>query len=180
MRKHLRYYLLSFSAPILGIIVLYILGKSYKYKIQGFKAGMIYGLWHGEMFPLIFPFRGKRKRIYVLISKTFDGDILARVLRFFGFNIIRISSSIYPSEVAEIKEKILSGYGIVFALDGPVGPRAYAKRGADYFSNFAKKPLLMVKVNANKKWKFPVWDEFIIPYPFSRIEISFSENPFCN
>ncbi len=178
MKKRLRYYLLSFSAPILSIIVLYILGKSYRYKIQGFKAGMIYGLWHGEMFPLIFPFRGKG--IYVLISKGFDGDILARVLKFFGFNIIRISSPIYPSEVAEIKGKILSGYGIVFALDGPVGPRLYVKRGANYFSNFIKKPLLMVKVNVDKKWKFPVWDGFIIPYPFSSIKISFLEKPFFN
>ena len=152
MRKHLKYYFLSFSAPILGIIAVEILGRTYRYKIKNFFQDAIFGVWHGEMFPLIFPFR--KKRIYVIITKGSDGDILARVLRFFGYNIIRISYPIKQSEIMQIKTKIQSGYGIVFALDGPEGPAFQAKRGAFYFSRTMGKPLKMVKVIAEKNGNF--------------------------
>ena len=172
-RRHLKYSLLLYSAPILGIIAIEILGRTYRYKIKNFAQNVIFGIWHGEMFPLIFPFR--KEKIYVIITKGFDGDILARVLRFFGYNIIRISYPIKMSEIGKIKTKIQSGYGMVFALDGPKGPAFQPKRGAFYFSGILKRPLKIVKVVAEKRWNFPVWDGFMIPHPFANVEIKMEE-----
>ena len=177
MKVSWKYYLKLYSSAFLGIVALRILGWTYRYRIVGFKNNMIYGIWHGDMFPLIFAFRNKW--IYVIVDRGIDGDILGIVLHHFGFRTLRISVPIKHSEWESISEIIKKNQGIVVAMDGPKGPAYTPKKGIFRLYAYAKYKVIFANVNMQAKWTIPVWDRFKIPFPFSRIEVVFkNEIPY--
>ena len=94
--RYLKYFLKLYSGALSGIVALRILGITYRYEVSGFQKGMLYGIWHGSMFPLIYLFRNKG--INVIVNEGIDGDILAIVLKHYGFNPIRVSTPITHNE----------------------------------------------------------------------------------
>ena len=59
---------------------------------EGQKAGPeIYCFWHQCVLPCAFYFRGSGA--VILISQSFDGELITRILRLFGFDAVRGSSS---------------------------------------------------------------------------------------
>jgi len=68
-----------------------------------------------------FIFRGSGA--VILISKSFDGELITRILRMFGFDAVRGSSSRGAREgLLGLAHIIESGRTAIFTADGPRGP----------------------------------------------------------
>ena len=67
----------------------------------------------------------------ILISRSFDGELITRMLRMFGFDAVRGSSSRSGREgLLGLKHVIESGAPAIFTADGPRGPDISDQDGA--------------------------------------------------
>src|SRR5260370_34352784 len=82
--------------------LLWVVGLTWRYRViaeegvtpvlSGQKAGSeIYCFWHQCVLPCTMYFR--RSHAVILISRSFDGELITRILRMFGFDAVRGSSS---------------------------------------------------------------------------------------
>lgn len=131
--------------------------------------------WHQQPFIGIRLFRRYRKYFpSVMVSKSTDGDIGARVVEAVGTFPVRGSSS--RDGGAAMKEMILRLRQTRFAahvLDGPRGPAGVAKAGAIAIASGADAAILPTYVTADRAWYAKSWDKFMVPKPFARVTVNF-------
>jgi len=60
-------------------------------------------------------------------------------------------------------------------VDGPTGPLGVVKPGLLLIAQASGMPIVPVITSAEKKWVFNSWDRFMVPKPFSRVIIRFSD-----
>jgi lysophospholipid acyltransferase (LPLAT)-like uncharacterized protein len=111
-------------------------------------------------------------KIAALISASKDGAFLSGILRLFGVQPVRGSSSRRgPQALREMVAWGERGYDLTITPDGPRGP---CYRVADGVTSLAQLTgLTIVPVAFNLSWKISVksWDRFQIPLPFGCCEI---------
>ncbi len=120
------------------------------------------------------PFQKERNRSFD--SKSKDGDLLARLLKHWDYNVVRGSSS----EGGDVALGIMVDYAknessIAVTPDGPRGPARKLKAGAVITSKKSGLPLTLVGIGFQKKRKLKSWDNFEIPLPFSKAKVIYSE-----
>ncbi len=132
----------------------------------------ILAFWHEVLALAAWHFRGTG--YHTLTSYSFDGEMAARVIRYYGLNAVRGSSSRGGSEALQQMTTAL-GLGIVigFTLDGPKGPRREAKPGVAILAARAQVPIVPTVFFVSNAWRLRSWDRFVIPKPFSRIICAF-------
>ncbi len=144
------------------------------------KEPFIVAFWHGEL--LMQPFLYKKIRnshpIAVMISEHFDGELIAKTIKSFGFTTIRGSSRRGGAKVliAAVK-KLRQGYDIAITPDGPKGPRLSVASGIVALSQKTGAKIVPFSYKASAFWQLQSWDRFIIPKPFSTIVFRVGE-PF--
>jgi lysophospholipid acyltransferase (LPLAT)-like uncharacterized protein len=136
----------------------------------------IYALWHDQL--LLSPFTWQTKnRIDILISKHKDGDIIADLVKYHGFNSIRGSTN-NPSKVKEkntissirkIIKTLKANVSIGITPDGPRGPRHKVSEGTINIARISNKKILPMALAYKEQWVLNTWDKFIIPKPFNKI-----------
>lgn len=127
-------------------------------------------LWHDELFPLIYLKR--QLKIIAIVSKSRDGDLLARVLQYMGLETARGSSSRGGVDALRATLKRMhDGLCACITVDGPKGPRHKAKKGAIFLAQQAKAPIVPVRIFMNQTKQFNSWDRFQLPIPFSKIRM---------
>lgn len=136
---------------------------------------MIFGLWHGEFFPLMYMRR--HWKLSVLVSRSKDGEFIAKVLEALGFATFRGSSSRGGAEALlhaakDIRE---TGRHACITLDGPRGPRHKAKDGFIFLATNAPAWVVPLRAFMPKAKVFRSWDKFRLPLPFSKVEVVFGE-----
>ncbi|HEV7426367.1 MAG TPA: DUF374 domain-containing protein [Thermoanaerobaculia bacterium] len=87
-----------------------------------------------------------------IISRSKDGEIVSGVLRFYGAETAR-GSSTRGGEVAlrEILRAIQAGKNIAFTPDGPKGPSQVVKDGIIYVASVSGIPVVPFAIAAKKK-----------------------------
>lgn len=140
----------------------------------------VVAFWHGEMLPIWKAFSsisGIAKQGVVSLSK--DGEMLANLLKYWGFELIRGSSSRNSKETLQDAVDKAKTSIIFITPDGPRGPEKKFKNGAAVIAFRASVPIYLVRANvSHKKIFLKSWDKFILPYPFSKIDIHISEKYF--
>jgi lysophospholipid acyltransferase (LPLAT)-like uncharacterized protein len=137
--------------------------------------GLIYASWHQRFFPGI-TFFSTRKPIAIIVSKSLDGEMIARVVRALGWHPVRGSSSRGGKEaLAEIKRLGTSGFRVGHIVDGPRGPFGVIKPGLIRIAQFTGMPIVPTITSARHRWIFNSWDRFMVPKPFSRVIIRFGK-----
>ncbi|MDR1418000.1 MAG: DUF374 domain-containing protein [Endomicrobium sp.] len=128
----------------------------------------IYTFWHGNSFPMLMS--NQNRNIVIMVSLSKDGQMLADLLKKFGFLTVRGSSSKGGGRaLIEIIKYARNGYSLAFASDGPKGPYHKLKSGVVYTAQKTNMPLL--PINCSPKYKIVLkkaWDKTIIPLPFSK------------
>ncbi len=157
--------------------IINLLSKTWRIKINGEFPGKpaIIAFWHGFMLPAWKVFEDKGPFGVVSLSK--DGQLLSSLLTKWGFRLIRGSSSKGGKEVlGEILAAAGNNY-VLITPDGPHGPRYQMKAGAVVASHKSGVPLYLcgIKIKNAKTFK-KSWDHFVLPLPFSSIEINFSHS----
>ncbi len=128
--------------------------------------------WHGSM---LVPWWLLRNRgAAALVSMSRDGEILARVLSAWGYDVLRGSSSRGGKEaMAAMRGVLNAGSLLCVTPDGPRGPACEMKMGAVRAAQTTGAPLLCMAATASRHWNLRSWDNFEIPLPFSRVRVEF-------
>ncbi|WP_104697507.1 MULTISPECIES: lysophospholipid acyltransferase family protein [unclassified Helicobacter] len=141
--------------------------------------------WHGEFLMLPFAYLKLRKqpKIFVITSKHFHGELIARVCHCFGFKTIRGSTNYNGVDRGGMKvllesfKKLKQGWDMGITPDGPKGPYHSIASGVIVMGQKTGIPLSAFRVKSQSFWELKTWDRFQIPKPFSKIEFFLSQ-PF--
>lgn len=108
-----------------------------------------------------------------LISPSVDGDIGVMIVSRFGGTSIRGSTTHTGARALRDYYDALTKQGVSPSItpDGPKGPRFVFKPGAILLSQMSQRPILPMAFAASRAWLI-AWDQFVIPWPFSRIAIA--------
>lgn len=149
-----------------------ILRKTYRYSISGdsFQGKRcVYLLWHQNMIALLL-LRAYEDNV-VVISASFDGELIAAPSRMFGYIPARGSSSKKAVSLLKSMLGLAKEHSIAITPDGPKGPKYVIKDGAFFLAYMSKIPIIPISVKTGSKWQFNSWDQYIIPKPFSKIDV---------
>ena len=156
---------------------------TWRYRVEGeerlqeqLAAGeriVLYG-WHGRMLPAA-PYL-HRYRPIVMVSKSRDGELLARIVERLGFRTVRASSSRggvrgLLQMIRAVREGALAGH----VVDGPRGPAEVIKPGLLMLAQRSEARLVPVHLVADWSWQAPSWDRMLVPFPGSRVRLRFGE-----
>ena len=140
------------------------------------KERLLYVFWHGRQFLLVWYIQRKNP-ISLLSSLSSDGEIQARILAKFGYNIVRGSSAKGGVlGLLGLKERVLSGYDIGLAADGPKGPAYLVKDGVVFLAK--KLNMWIVPITSSSHPCFlmkKAWDEYLLPAPGAKAIIKFGK-----
>jgi lysophospholipid acyltransferase (LPLAT)-like uncharacterized protein len=132
--------------------------------------GFIYAFWHGRQAFLVYLHQGDQLR--QLVSKSKDGELIARICHSFGIATIRGSSSRRGAgALLELVSEVERGGWVAVTPDGPKGPLRKVQNGVLVLAQKTGAPIVPVAYGARRTWIFKSWDEFIVPKPFNRISM---------
>ena len=124
--------------------------------------------WHMHIISAFFC--RWRKPITVMLSRSKDGELIARCVRWFQAESVRGSSTRGGSSALRaIIREAGDGKNIAFTPDGPKGPPRVAKEGTVYAAQITGLPIVPLAIAATKKKLLRSWDGTMIPLPFSRL-----------
>ena len=142
---------------------------------------IIWVFWHEDLFGILTAFmRTRPGRPAVMISRSRDGEKLARVIAPLGLVPIRGSSSRGAVRgLIELKKWLTQSDETLpmaaLALDGPRGPRRQAKPGAVMLGRQSGALLVPVAFHSSRRWVFGSWDRTRLPKPFASLRIHLGE-----
>lgn len=128
----------------------------------------VYAFWHRCLLVCAYRFRGMG--IAILISQSFDGELIARTVERLGFRAVRGSSSRGGSTGLRGMERAFrDGCRCAFTADGPRGPAMVAKPGTGQMAELVGVPVGVFYALPDRAWELRSWDRFLIPKPFARV-----------
>lgn len=131
----------------------------------------IYAMWHAHEC-CIFGLKGK-DNINILISRSVDGEIIARASEKLGFQTVRGSKGKKGSVEATMKliEKLKENQDVAIMVDGPSGPNRKVKEGVVKIAKMSGAPIVpVVWYSPDFNFiKIPSWDKFTYPFGYARL-----------
>lgn len=165
-----------------GIVVMKLLARTWRIRVVGYEGTrdarrkgepLIFALWHGELFPLLWQHRDEGAK--VLISEHRDGEIVARAALALGFGTVRGSTTRGGGRaLLEMVRVLKEGGEIAVTPDGPKGPAHRYAPGVLVVAQRSGVPIVCVGLHASRGWRLNSWDRFLIPKPFARITVAYS------
>ena len=128
-------------------------------------------VWHGR---LLFPswYIRHHTTLHIISSRHADSEILAHILRHWGYGLIRGSTKKGGLRVIKEMTEIFKTGGIIAVTnDGPKGPSRIAKSGSIGLAIKNNVKIITVTGSATKFWQMKSWDRFMLPKPFGKIQI---------
>ncbi len=166
-----------------GSLVLTALLRSARIRISGYeryaplaraRQPVVFLLWHGRLLPCTYSRRGEG--IAALISQHRDGEYISRIVRGWGFEPVRGSSTRGGSgAMRKLVRHIQGGRSVAITPDGPRGPRQKMKTGALLVAQLSGAPIVPVSAGAGRAWWFGGWDRFLVPQPFAPVHVVYGE-----
>jgi len=135
-----------------------------------------FAFWHCCLLASACRFRNKD--IAILISRSFDGELIARTVEHLGFIAIRGSSSRGgATALRSMAEAYNQGHRCAFTADGPKGPARIAKPGPVQLAQLVgAKWLGAFHAQPDSFWQLKSWDKFMIPKPFTTITFTWPQH----
>ena len=82
---------------------------------------------------------------------------------------------IYGRAPVETGRGLREGGGASFAIDGPRGPRFRVQPGCVIAASKTGAPLVPIGFECRSKKRLRSWDRFVLPWPFTRVQVIFGE-----
>ena len=134
----------------------------------------VYALWHRCLLACAWRFRNNG--VSILISRSFDGELIARTVERLGFIAIRGSSSRDGTVgLRNLQRAYLDGHYCAITADGPRGPRFQSKMGPIKLAHMTGVPIRVFHVQPERFWALRSWDRFMLPKPFTRVVVSWAK-----
>jgi lysophospholipid acyltransferase (LPLAT)-like uncharacterized protein len=148
----------------------------------GHAEPVIFAYWHNRMLAVPFAYlrhyvplvrSGRRKGAVVLISHNEDARLISAVMRRFGIGVVKGSSSRGgATALRELTECVRSGLDVNITPDGPRGPVYRLGSGLVFLAQTTSAPVLPIRVEYARCIRFKSWDGYMVPLPFSRIDMT--------
>lgn len=123
--------------------------------------------WHSRF--VLMPYCYPGPRIVVLSSHHRDAEALVRILRKFGIEQARGSStSGGATGMRQILRKVEEGCDVGLTPDGPRGPRRRVQPGVVAVARFTGLPIIPVTFSAAPARRLRSWDRTLLPKLFSK------------
>ena len=167
--------------PRIAAAVIRLLGATLRYRdvnAPGVPVGIeipgpvVFAFWHRTL--LVCAHRFRNKGIAILISQSFDGELIARTVEHLGFHPVRGSSSRGgASGLRNMAQAYNEGHRCAFTADGPRGPNMVAKPGPVQLAQLVGATWIGAYYSLpDRAWQLNSWDRFLIPKPFSTVTFS--------
>ena len=174
LREKLLLWIISWA----GYLAIAAIGSTLRYSLSWedeslppnapFEKPGIFSFWHRALIPASWMFRNLE--IVVLVSRSFDGEYIARIIERLGFAAVRGSSSRGGvGGLLGMKGELQEGSAVALTIDGPRGPKYVAKAGPAGLSKVTGIPMVAFYAAVSDAWVLRTWDEFMVPKPFSRV-----------
>ncbi len=170
--------IMLFLASFLGPIILLLYGFTWRVKWSGMDElkearkksdKILYAFWHSRLLGLCYTHRFRR--IGIMVSKSFDGEWIARLVMRLGYKTYRGSASKDGATgLLEMMRDLPEG-DLALSVDGPKGPAERVKPGVITLASKAGFPVVPITIMAEKMWRLNTWDGFMVPKPFSTITV---------
>lgn len=142
----------------------------------------IYAMWHANQC-CIFGQKDKAN-ISVLVSRSMDGEIIARNTIKLGFQVVRGSKGKKGSVEATMQliDKLKKNENVAIMVDGPSGPALKAKEGVVKIAKLSGAPIVPVTWYSPSPsfLRLPSWDKFTYPLGYTRLVNLYGEPIYVN
>jgi lysophospholipid acyltransferase (LPLAT)-like uncharacterized protein len=171
-----------------GALLVRLLGRTWRIsashndeirKLRAAGKPIVFSLWHGELLPLLYHHQGEG--VTVLISEHGDGEIIATIAESLGYRTVRGSTSRGAARaLLELAREVEAGHDLAITPDGPRGPAKSVAPGVSVVANRSAAPVIGAAVFVTSAWRLKSWDRFLIPRPFARVSIAYSDAAFID
>ncbi len=137
----------------------------------------ILAFWHSRIILVSYLFQGWDG--VVLVSRSEDGEIIARILHEQGQDTVRGSTNkgglrALAKQIKWLKKTTRRPAAII--PDGPQGPRFKVQPGVVILAQKTGYPIIPITYSAQNATIFNSWDRFIFPHPFTKCRVVYG-NP---
>jgi lysophospholipid acyltransferase (LPLAT)-like uncharacterized protein len=140
-------------------------------------------IWHGRFMQVhkLWAFGRGVPKAKMLISQSREGGVVAHASRTVGAEVIRGSAAKRGQQKGGVEAmramaRHIDGGGVMcMTPDGPRGPRMRARMGPVQLAKLAGAPLIAVTWSSSNRIVFDSWDRFILPLPFGRGALIWSD-----
>jgi lysophospholipid acyltransferase (LPLAT)-like uncharacterized protein len=131
-----------------------------------FHGTMLYPVYYCRRYPGV-----------IMVSRSWDGELIDRCIRRWGYDSTRGSSSRGGREalwelIDMVKER---NYCSGLAVDAPRGPAEKVKIGIVIVARETEQPVVPLVSWATRQLQFGSWDRMILPLPFSTIVMAWAK-----
>ncbi len=152
-----------------------IVGRERRDALRDGGEPIVYALWHQRMIIPILThgFQGN----VTMASRSRDGEVIAAFLRFWGFRVVRGSSSRGGSAAMRemIREMRDGAAGAALTTDGPRGPARRSKPGVAKVTEELGAAVFPTGSSCRRPKFLDSWDNYLVPLPFARGVCFFGE-----
>jgi lysophospholipid acyltransferase (LPLAT)-like uncharacterized protein len=178
--KFLRLYIL----PPLIAFVYWLWSKTWRFKVIEHpefaalkKQGPVtFAHWHGDEMVVLK--LGPVYKCAAMTSTSSDGELMTRVLKFFGFGVSRGSSTRggVRALVGLVHLVQKENFSATMAVDGPKGPRHKVKKGVLAVAQHTGTHIIPTGVARSSALVFErSWNKTYLPWPFSKVIVYFGK-----
>jgi lysophospholipid acyltransferase (LPLAT)-like uncharacterized protein len=155
------------------LVKIKVLGEEFYLNAKKNGEKIIYILWHGR---LLIPIFFHRKRgIKPLVSLSKDGEFASMVLKGFGYEPIRGSSSKGGKEAFHKMKEALDNSEVAIIPDGPKGPGRVLKPGCIYLAQQTGAVIIPISFSCKRRKFLKGWDKHLIFPPFNKCVMLYGE-----
>jgi len=146
-------------------------------RIRGWERSgerFILAFWHRHLLLMPYAYRGRR--ISVLVSRSRDGELIARTVARLGIDSSRGSSSRGGAAgMRSLLRRAALGYDLAFTPDGPRGPAGVVQPGVILAAAATGMPVQPVAIAASRCRRLRSWDRFLVPLPLATVHVVYGE-----
>lgn len=142
----------------------------------------IYAMWHAHQC-CIHGIKDK-ENLSVLISRSIDGEIIARTVQKWGFKVVRGSKGKKGAIEATMQliDRLKNNGCVAMMVDGPSGPAFNVKDGVIKIAKMSGAPIVPTYWYSEDPsfLKLPSWDSFRYPLFYTRLLNLYGEPIYVN
>lgn len=136
--------------------------------------------WHNRL-AIVAEFFNRHAPQFIyaaFVSKSRDGEILSRLATSYrSGRVIRVPHNARHQALKTAIESLkLKNEILLFTPDGPRGPLYQVKPGIIKAAQEGEAAIIPFSWKADRYWKLKTWDQFMLPKPFSKIQVTFGES----
>jgi lysophospholipid acyltransferase (LPLAT)-like uncharacterized protein len=145
--------------------------------VRAFERGgrhFILAFWHRHLLLMRYAYRGPK--MSVLVSRSRDGELIARVMERLGIATSRGSTSRGGAAgLRDLLRRARGGWDLAVTPDGPRGPLREVQPGIVLAAAASGLPVIPVAIAASRRRELGSWDRMVLPLPGSRVHVVYGE-----